>query len=160
LSFAYKNTGVEMNLKSVWGEKMRFTAEIENHSVIMDTKAPIGEDTAMTPKQLLVAAICGCAGMDIVALLKKYKQPLSKFEIEAEAKVIEGVHPIVFKNVQLTFKLEGRLERVKVLEAVRLSQTKYCSVSAMLSKAFPINYEVLLNLESIGSGSAEFLKEA
>lgn len=148
-----------MNLKSVWSEKMRFNAEIENHSVIMDTKPPIGDDTAMSPKQLLVAAICGCAGMDIVALLKKYNQPLAKFEIDAETTVIDGEHPIVFKKVQLTFKLEGLLEREKVLDAIRLSQTKYCSVSAMLSKAFPINYEVLLNLESIGSGSAQFLKE-
>ena len=46
--------------------------------------------------------------------------------------------------------------REKVLEAVRLSQTKYCGVSAMLSKAFAINYEVRLNAESIGFGKADF----
>ena len=58
---------------------MRFTAEVENHSVQMDTKAPIGEDTAITPKQMLIAAICGCTGMDVVALLKKYQQPITNF---------------------------------------------------------------------------------
>lgn len=145
-----------MKLRSVWTEKMRFTAEVDNHSVPMDTKPPIGDDTAITPKQMLVAAICGCTGMDVVALLKKYKQPLSKFEIEAEATVTEGAHPIVFKEVQLVFKLEGSLEKEKVLEAITLSQTKYCSVSAMLSKAFPINYSVQLNSETIGAGSAQF----
>jgi putative redox protein len=145
-----------MKLRSVWTEKMRFTAEVDNHSVPMDTKPPIGDDTAITPKQMLVAAICGCTGMDVVALLKKYKQPLSKFEIEAEATVTEGAHPIVFKEVKLLFKLEGSLEKEKVLEAIALSQTKYCSVSAMLSKAFPINYTVQLNSETIGAGSAQF----
>jgi putative redox protein len=145
-----------MKLKSVWGEKMRFTAEVDNHSVPMDTKAPIGDDTAVTPKQLLVAAICGCTGMDVVALLKKFKQPLSKFETEAEASVTDGAHPIVFRGVQLTFKLEGALDKQKVLEAITLSQTKYCSVSAMLSKAFPINYTVQLNSETIGNGAAQF----
>ncbi|MBC7421249.1 MAG: OsmC family protein [Bdellovibrio sp.] len=145
-----------MKLKAVWGEKMRFAAEADNHTVAMDTKPPIGDDSALTPKQLLVAAICGCTGMDVVALLKKYHQPLSKFEIEAEASVIEGIHPVIFKEVQLTFKIEGELDQVKVLEAITLSQTKYCSVSAMLSKSFPIKYTVQLNLETIGAGSAQF----
>lgn len=147
-----------MKLKAVWSEKIRFTAEVDNHTVAMDTKPPIGKDTAITPKQMLIAAICGCTGMDVVALLKKYKQPLSKFEIEAEASVTEGPHPIVFKEVQLVFKLEGSLEREKVLEAITLSQTKYCSVSAMLSKAFPINYTIQLNSENIGAGIAQFQK--
>lgn len=148
-----------MKLKSLWSEKMRFIANVENHSVSMDAKPPIGEDTAITPKQMLVAAICGCTGMDVVALLKnKYHQPLSKFEIEAEASVTEGAHPIVFKEVQLDFKIEGALEKEKVLEAIMLSQTKYCSVSAMLSKSFPIHYSVQLNSENIGVGSAQFPK--
>ena len=145
-----------MKLKSVWREKMRFTAEVDNHSIPMDTKSPIGEDTAATPKQMLIAAICGCTGMDVVALLKKCHQPFSKFEIEADALVTEGVHPVVFKEVQLVFKLEGNMEKEKVLEAITLSQTKYCSVSAMLSKSFPIHYTVQLNSESIGVGSAQF----
>lgn len=145
-----------MKIKSVWTEKMRFTAEVDNHSISMDTKPPIGEDTAITPKQMLVAAICGCTGMDVVALLKKYRQPLSKFVIDAEASITEGDHPIIFKEVQLAFKIEGILEKEKVLEAITLSQTKYCSVSAMLSKSFPINYTVQLNSEVIGAGSAQF----
>ncbi len=145
-----------MKLKSVWREKLRFTAEVDNHSIPMDTKSPFGEDTAATPKQMLLAAICGCTGMDVVALLKKYHQPLSKFEIQAEASVTEGAHPVVFREVQLVFKIEGVLEKEKVLEAITLSQTKYCSVSAMLSKSFPIHYTVQLNSETIGAGSAQF----
>lgn len=147
-----------MKLKAVWSEKMRFITEVDNHTVPMDTKPPIGDDTAITPKQMLLASICGCTGMDVVALLKKYKQPLSKFEIEAEATVTEGPQPIVFKEVQLVFKIQGSLEKEKVLETITLSQTKYCSVSAMLSKAFPINYTVQLNSEYIGAGNAQFPK--
>ena len=72
---------------------------------------------------MLIAAICGCTVMDVVALLKKYHQPLSRFEIEAEASVTEGAHPIVFKEVRLVFKIQGALEKDKVLEAITLSQT-------------------------------------
>lgn len=146
-----------MKIKSIWNEKMRFLATAENHTVSMDTTPPIGEDTAVTPKQLVIAAICGCTGMDVVALLKKYNQPLAKFEIEAEATLTEGAHPIVFKEANLVFKLEGSLEKEKVLQAINLSQTKYCSVSAMMSKAFPIHYTVQLNSEIIGQGRANFL---
>ncbi|MBC7457264.1 MAG: OsmC family protein [Bdellovibrionaceae bacterium] len=84
----------------------------------------MGDETAITPKQMLRAAICGCTGMDVVALLNKHKQPLSKFEIEAEALVTEGAHPILFKVVELVFKLEGALEKEKVLEAITLNLTK------------------------------------
>ncbi len=147
-----------MKIKTVWTSKMLFTAAVDDLFVAMDAKAPIGEGTAVTPKQMLVAAICGCTGMDVVALLKKYQQPLTSFVIEAEASVTNDGHPIVFKEVQIIFKLEGDLVKEKVLEAVTLSQTKYCSVSAMLSKSFPINYSVQLNSITIGAGSAHFEK--
>ena len=135
---------------------MKFTAKSDNHSIAMDTIPPIGEDTALSPKQLLVAGICGCTGMDVVALLKKYKQPLESLQIDAETTLTEGTYPAIFKEVRLVFNLIGALDAAKVMEAVTLSQTKYCSVSAMVSKAVPITYTVELNGKSIGLGQANF----
>lgn len=135
---------------------MQFTAEAGAHKVVMDTKPPLGDDAALTPKQLLLAGICGCTGMDVVALLKKYKQPLETFSVDADAAMTEGVYPAVFREVRLTFKFNGALDPAKVLEAVTLSQTKYCGVSAMVVKAVPISYTVELNGQNIGSGKADF----
>ncbi len=53
-------------------------------------------------------------------------------------------------------KTTVRLDAGKVLESVALSQTKYCSVSAMVSRAVPISYTVELNGEKIGAGRADF----
>lgn len=145
-----------MKLICNWNGKMKFTAEADNHKVEMDTKSPIGTDSALTPKQLLLAGICGCTAMDVAALLKKYKQSLDSFQIEADTSLTEGVHPAIFKEVRLVFKLKGHLDSKKVLEAVTLSQTKYCGVSAMVSKAVPISYTVELNGEKIGEGHADF----
>ena len=145
-----------MKVQSTWKDKMRFIAEADQHAVEMDTKAPMGSDSAMSPKQLLLAGICGCTGMDVVALLKKYRQPLESFDVEAEASLTEGKYPTIFKEVRLVFKLKGALDSAKVLEAVKLSQSKYCGVSAMVSKAVPIIYAVELNGEAIGTGQAEF----
>ncbi len=135
---------------------MRLTAESGEHSIPMDAKPPIGQGLAPTPKELLLAAVCGCTAMDVVALLKKYKQPLEALEIEAEASVREGKHPAVFNSINLKFKAKGALEREKLLEAVHLSQTRYCTVSAMLSRAVQIHYEVELNAENVGAGDADF----
>jgi putative redox protein len=145
-----------MKLTTTWKEKMRFLGEADGHSVPMDTKPPIGTDTALSPKQLILAAICGCTGMDVVALLKKYKQPLESFTLEAEGTLTGGGHPIVFQSIHLLFKFSGAMDRNRVLEAVQLSQTKYCSVSAMISKAAPITYAIELNSEVIGTGAANF----
>jgi len=94
--------------------------------------------------------------MDVVALLKKYKQPLESLQIDAETTLTEGTYPAIFKEVRLVFNLIGALDAAKVMEAVTLSQTKYCSVSAMVSKAVPITYTVELNGKSIGLGQANF----
>ena len=70
------------------------------------------------------------------------KVPFSKLEIRAEAEQTEG-HPKVFKSIQMKYRINTALEHNhKVVRAVTLSQEKYCGVSAMLSKACPINFSV------------------
>lgn len=145
-----------MKITSRWTGSMGFSAETGGHNVSMDAKAPIGGGKSLTPKELVVAGLCGCTGMDVVALLKKHKQPADSLSIEADVTPREGGHPAVFEEVRLRFDVKGAVEPATLLEAVRLSQTKFCGVSAMLSRAFPIFYEVRLNSELIGSGQAEF----
>lgn len=135
---------------------MRFTAKSGEHQVGMDTQPPLGSNTALTPKQLLVAGICGCTAMDVVALLKKHKQPLEALDVEAETQLTEGKYPAVFKEVQLTFKVRGNVDSAQLIDAVALSQTRYCGVSAMVSKVVPIHYVIELNGREIGSGQAKF----
>lgn len=145
-----------MNIQCNWREKMEFSADSGRHVVAMDARAPIGSDSAMTPKELLLSAICGCTAMDVVALLKKFRQPYASFRIEADADSAEGKHPAVFTEVRLAFQITGEIDPDQAMEAVRLSQTKYCSVSAMVSKAVPISYSVELNGRQIGAGKAQF----
>jgi putative redox protein len=143
-----------MKLKTHWIEKMKFETEFQQHKVGMDTQPPLGSDTAMTPKQLVVAGLCGCTAMDVVAYLKKHQQPVSAFEVEADVTKSTGGYPEVFTKIDLIFKLTGSIDPAKALEAVHLSQTKYCGVSAMLSKAFPIRYQVWVNDQEVGSGES------
>lgn len=143
-------------VRAVWREKMRFAAEARSHSAEMDAKSPLGSDSAMTPKELLLSAICGCTGMDVVALLRKHRQPFTSFRLVADATTVEGKHPAVFAEVRLAYQIHGEVDPARALEAVRLSLTKYCSVSAMVSRAVPISYTVVLNEAEVGSGVAKF----
>lgn len=145
-----------MKTKTVWKEKMMFTGEAAGNTVELDAKSPLGADKGLTPKELLPIAISGCSAMDVVALMKKHKQPLESFEVTADVEMVEKSVPTVFRQVALTFSLTGPVDPQKALEAVRLSQTKYCGVSAMLVKAAPIHYKVILNGEVIGTGEASF----
>ena len=145
-----------MNSKIVWKEAMQFDATSGDHHVLMDAKAPIGKGLGYTPKELVLAGIAGCTAMDVIALLRKYKQDVKSFTVESNAEQTTGSHPVVFKNVSIIFNLEGTIEPSKAIEAVRLSQTQYCGVSAMISKSVPIDYTVILNGEEIGTGQAAF----
>lgn len=139
-----------------WNEKMTLTATAENNSVQMDAKSPIGSGSAMTPKELVAAGLGGCTAMDVLALLKKHKQQLSAMNVEIDITSSVNTHPAVFTAAELVFDVKGEIMPDILLNAIADSQTKYCGISAMLSKAFPIRYKVILNNENIGQGEAHF----
>jgi putative redox protein len=145
-----------MQIQCSWEEKMRFRAGDDRFQISMDGKPPFGDASALSPKQLLLASVCGCTGMDVVALLRKYKQSVEKFDVHAEANLTEGAYPVIFKSIILRFKLLGNIDADRLIEAVTLSQTKYCGVSAMVSKAVQIFYSIELNGVSIHEGQSHF----
>lgn len=145
-----------MKTTVVWKNGMEFTGTAGENAVLMDAKAPIGKDLGASPKELVAIGLGGCTAMDVIALLKKYKQPPTSLKVDLEIQPSASGYPAVFEKATLTFNVEGEVDADKLNEAVRLSQTKYCGVSAMLSKSFPIEYRVVLNQQEIGSGFANF----
>lgn len=145
-----------MKATVTWKDSMVFEGASEEHSLSMDAKAPIGKSSAHTPKELVALGMGGCTAMDVIALLKKYKQLPESFEVGIEIVPVLGKQPAVFESALLSYILKGQVDPAKLLEAVKLSQTKYCSISAMLSKSFPIQYRIELNGTEIGSGCADF----
>jgi putative redox protein len=145
-----------MKTTVVWKDGMEFDGVSEQHQIRMDAKAPLGKNAGATPKELVALGLGGCTAMDVIALLKKHKQPPQSFRIDVEITPSSGSYPVVFDKALLTFAVDGAVDSEKLIEAVQLSQTKYCGVSAMLSKAFPIEYRIVLNGTEVGSGAAKF----
>jgi putative redox protein len=141
-----------------WNAGMAFEAQADGHSVHIDAKAPLGRHSGPTPKELVAMGLGGCTAMDVIALLKKHKQSPTSFKLTVEITSSQGRQPVVFEEAILIYSVFGAVEAEVVLESIRLSQTQYCGVSAMLSQSFPIGYRVELNGSVIGSGRANFKK--
>jgi putative redox protein len=145
-----------MKIDLVWSDKMLFEAQAGEHRVAVDAKSPLGSNRGMAPKELLLSALASCTAMDVVALLRKYKQKLDRFSVSVDAPLSEGGHPKRFTRADLVFDAHGEIDPNVLLDSVKASQTAFCGVSAMLSRAFPIAYKVQLNGAVIGSGVADF----
>jgi putative redox protein len=148
-----------MKTQIIWNEKMTFAAPFGEAQYTLDAKKPIGREQGPTPKEMLLSAISGCTAMDVIGLLTKHKQLPEKFEVTAEAGTTK-THPIIFDEVKLTFAITGASTTAETfIQAITLSQTRYCGVSAMVAATVPIKWTAVLNGTVVGEGKADF-KEA
>lgn len=131
---------------------MAFEMDLDGHRLITDAAEETGgNDLGFRPKKLLLAGLIGCTGIDVASTVKKMKIDLDGLNIEAEADSSEE-NPKVYTHIHLTYKFKGKnLPKEKLERAVTLSQEKYCGVSAMLQKAAPITYEIIIEEGSCGS---------
>jgi putative redox protein len=112
-----------------------------NHWVAMDGPENFGgSDAGTRPKELLMLALGGCTGSDVASILGKKKIKLDGFEMNISADVADE-HPQVFTKMHLEYVFYGKnLPEKDIERAIDLSLTKYCSVTAMLQKAMPIEH--------------------
>ena len=96
-----------------------------------------------SPLQIVLMALCSCTSVDVVSILKKKRQNLTALRVTAHATQAQ-TPPRVFTHIKLTYAVRGgHLSRKAVEDAVSLSKNKYCSVSKMLEKATPVDYEIV-----------------
>lgn len=135
-----------MKTVTKWVDALAFDSTADTgQTVRIDTTVEGGGlGSGMNPKKMLLGALNGCSGMDVVDMLKKMKVAFTKFEIEAEAEQTED-HPKVFTFIKMTYRIDAKPDDLdKVTRAVTLSQDKYCGVSAMLAKHCAITYSIEL----------------
>jgi len=113
------------------------------HWVPMDGPEDVGGESGGTrPIELFLIGLGGCTGMDVLSILAKKRVKLDDFEIEVEASRA-AEHPKVFTAITLVFRFYGDgLKEADLEEAVRLSEEKYCSASAMLRQAAPVSVRI------------------
>jgi putative redox protein len=116
----------------------------QGQPIVMDGDPPHGDDSAAGPKEALLAALAGCTAMDVASILRKKHQAASSYEIGVSAESANE-HPQVFTAITVEHRLAGELDPEAVRRSIELSSTRYCPVSAMLSRAVTIEHWYRLN---------------
>ena len=122
---------------------MAFTAHINGHKVNMDTTADDGgQDSGASPKRLMLAALAGCTGIDIVSVLNKMRVNFSDLSIDIHA-ALTNEHPKTYNFVKVTYKIRlAEEDKPKMIKAVDLSKDTYCGVFAMFRQFARMDTEI------------------
>lgn len=132
-----------MHVSVKWIDGVSFVGESESgHAVVLDG-APEngGRNIGMRPMEMLLVGMGGCTSFDVVAILKKARQPISACVAEIDATRADEI-PKVFTKIHVHFVVTGdNLNEAQVERAVKLSAEKYCSASIMLSKSVEITHD-------------------
>lgn len=126
-----------------WKGNMMFDALVSGHHILMDAMPEVGgEDKGARPKELMLASLAGCTGMDVISILKKMRVNPDHFNIQVEADVTEE-HPKHYVKMHIIYEFAGEdLKEEQLRKAIDLSQERYCGVSHVYRKSMEITYEI------------------
>ncbi len=91
------------------------------------------------PMETLLGALGACTSVDVAIILAKKRQKLEALEVTVSGERAPAP-PKVWTKIEMFYTLSGKLDEKSVRDAIELSQTKYCSVAAMLGKTARISY--------------------
>ncbi|MBI5961054.1 MAG: OsmC family protein [Chloroflexi bacterium] len=134
---ADKKTG-----RAIWRDDLMFTGiSGTGFTVPLDAaKTAGGHGTGVGPMDLLLVALAGCTGMDVISILRKKQQDITGFEVQVEG-LRADEHPRTWKEIWVKFVVTGHnVDPAAVERAIELSRDKYCGVSATLKPITAMNY--------------------
>jgi len=133
----------KLSITTKWLENMSFETEVNGHKIIIDAASEAGgENRGPRPKPLMLSALGGCTGMDVISILRKMKVEPEDFRVIVEGDVTDE-HPKHFFKMHVIYQFTGKnLPMDKLQKAVSLSEEKYCGVSATLRKALELTSEI------------------
>lgn len=130
-------------IKTEWKGGLAFETDINGHKIKMDApEAAGGTNTGPGPKKLMLVALSGCTGMDVVSILKKMRVEVEACEIEVQGDVTDE-HPKHYSKMHVIYTVKGKnIPYDKVEKAVRMSEETYCGVLAVYKKAMEVTSEI------------------
>jgi putative redox protein len=138
--------GIMAGAVVTWQKKMSFIGKAgSGFSLPMDTSIEQGGDNSgFRPMEILLVGLGGCTGMDVISILEKKRQNVTSFEIRVSGERA-AEHPKVYTSISLEYVVGGKnLDPNAVERAVTLSEEKYCSVMATLSKTAKIDRKITI----------------
>jgi len=107
------------------GTGLRFTARTgSGHEIVLDDSEG---NAGPRPVELLLVGQAGCTAMDVMSILQKKRQDVTRYEVSVSAEQRDS-NPAIYTRADVV-----HIDEAAVRRAIELSATKYCSVAAMLS---------------------------
>jgi putative redox protein len=119
-----------VTLTQAEGNHRQFLAsDNRGHHFILDDAAG---NSGPKPIELIAIGLAGCTAFDVINILRKKRQEVTGYEVRVEADQ-RSEPPNVFTAVRLHHIVTGvNVSEEALQSAIHLSESKYCSVSAML----------------------------
>lgn len=126
-----------------WNGKMAFESDMNGHKIVVDAHPEVGgEDKGPRPKPLMLTSLGGCTGMDVISILKKMRVEVEDFQVIIQAEQTTE-HPKHYHKIHVIYQFTGKeLPREKIEKAVRLSEERYCGVTAVYEQAIEMTSEI------------------
>jgi putative redox protein len=125
----------------LWRKDLDFTADLYNYSIDL-SGSPQESGSSCSPKLLMLVALGGCTGMDVISILQKMKVDVNFFNLKIQG-VTNDEHPKKFTSMKVIYELKGNnIELEKVQKAVDLSKERYCGVMATYKEAMDLEFEI------------------
>jgi putative redox protein len=102
------------------------------HSIVMDAPAGRTAWQGFKPSELLLVALGGCTGVDVVDILRKKRQRISGMQMRVHGEQ-DADPPWTFRRINVHYEVRGTgISEAAVRRAIELSEQKYCSVAATI----------------------------
>jgi putative redox protein len=130
-------------LDLAWKQNLAFEGDMDGHHLVIDaSKEGGGDDLGPRPKKLMLTALAGCTGIDVIMILKKMQVFPEAFNVIVEGDLTEE-HPMRYNKMKVIYQFKGiGLPIEKLEKAVKLSEEKYCGVSAAYRLAMDLTFEI------------------
>ncbi len=132
-------------INATWNNNMKFVADVDGHKVTVDAGPSVGgNNEGPRPKSLMMVALAGCTGMDVISILKKMQVDVTTFNVKVEGETVEE-HPMKFQRMKIIYEVKGvNIEYDKVKKAVDLSIDRYCGVNANYRDSMQMEHEIVI----------------
>jgi putative redox protein len=115
----------DLTVKLSWNSGLKFTGV---NAGGIETAIDGDSQSGASPVELLLEALGACVSVDLVLILEKVRTPAAKFELTLEA-ARHSPEPRYLTSVRMLFDVWGDgINPDKLVRAINLSISKYCSV--------------------------------
>ena len=118
-----------------WQDGFRFESQdTHGHTLTLDAPQSDGaEFDGFMPGDMLLTALAGCSGIDVVNILERMRQKVDDIQISVKGRQNPDP-PWTWEDIELHYTIRGSgLKEHLVRRAINLSENKYCSIGATIS---------------------------